>query len=91
MEEGLGQGGRPKVREAAKVWFRWERVRPDLGQGHGLGEEGIAEDIFKMSNYQLLVGGSEEKGGPFEVGVTQGDPAPRGHGAMSGDICDCHN
>lgn len=52
----MGQNERPKVREVAKPWSRSERVRPELGLGCGLGKEGIAGDIFKMLNYQLLVG-----------------------------------
>lgn len=56
MKEGWEQDERPKVIEVAKPWSRWERMRPKLGLGCGLGEEGVAGDIFKMSNYQLLVG-----------------------------------
>ena len=50
VEEGWGKD---EVREAAKLWFRWKRVRPELGLGCGYGEGGIAGYIFKMSDYQL--------------------------------------
>lgn len=53
-KDGSRMGGQRSERCQAVVQVGEDEAK--LGLGWGLGEEGMAGDIFKMSDYQLLVG-----------------------------------
>lgn len=52
----MGAGWEAKGQRGGQAVVQVGEDEAKLGLGCGLGEEGMAGDIFKMSNYQLLVG-----------------------------------